>query len=505
MTLGRAQWWLCAGVAAAGLALFGGAGSAAAETSGTGTSESADSAESSNSTDQESNSDARTDVPAERTQDDDTATPVSSKRPSHRTYESEDADEPAREFGVSRAEAAEVDNDPDDDAPRPTDGFGVSRAEAAEVAKDPDGDDPRPADDNEPADDEKAPVGLKRSDDGMTAAPPVIRREQVAAVVLPPARPLSQPELLIRAVTSAVVRLLFGGGDSAAPAGVTVGHSSLELADDVTVNADWYYPSETEPVGVIYLQHGFFRSNANVSALAGALARDTNSIVVAPALSSNFLGTNPYWINGESAQRAVADLFAGDRTALNASAAAAGYTGDLPQHYVLAGHSAGGNLVTAAGGYIGRDPNLKGIVLLDAVDRDGDMAEGLRALSPEVPVYQIAAEPSSANAYGSGANVLVGERPGEFVGVRIAGGSHVDAEGASSDLLGGLVAGFSQPGNAAAVPIIAAGWINDMFGGTHNGLYPKAGGSATVGGATVLALSNSLRSEERVAQRWALL
>jgi hypothetical protein len=446
------------------LALFGGTGPAAAETSDTGTSESTDSAESSNSTEQESGSDAQTDVSAENAQDDDTETPVSTKRPSHKKHESEDADEPGREFGVSRAEASEVDKDPDDN----------------------DADDNDPADDD-PADDEKATVGLKRSDDGITAALPVIRRDQAAEVVLPPARPLSQPELLIRAVTSAVVRALFGGGDEA-PAGVTVGHSGLELADDVTVNTDWYYPSEAEPVGVIYLQHGFFRSNANVSALAIALARDTNSVVVAPALSSNFLGNDPYWINGESAQRAVANLFAGDRTALNASAVAAGYTGDLPQQYVLAGHSAGGNLVTAAGGYIGRDTNLKGIVLLDAVDRDGDMAAGLRALSPEVPVYQIAAEPSSANAYGSGTNVLVGERPGEFVGVRIAGGSHVDAEGASSDLLGGLVAGFSQPGNAAAVPTIASGWVNDMFGGTHNGLYPKAGEPVSVGPAVITAL-----------------
>lgn len=308
--------------------------------------------------------------------------------------------------------------------------------------------------------------------------------DHVTVSVLGAPGELNQFELLLKTGTNVAMRLLFDRGGEE-PAGVRVGHSGLDLAGGVTVNADWYFP-EGEPTGVIYLQHGFFRNSGNVSALAAALARQTNTVVVAPSLSSNFLGSDPYWINGSQTQEAVAALFA-DRAALNASAAAAGYAGELPQDYVLAGHSAGGNLVTAAGGLLGDDPYLKGIVLLDAVDRDGDMAEGLQNLDG-VPVYQIAAEPCLCNNFGSGTTVLETQRPGEFVGVRLAAGTHVDAEGVSTDLLSSLACGFSQPGNPTAVQRIAAGWITDMFAGTDDGVYPTAGESVQLGRATAVGL-----------------
>ncbi|MGB3480628.1 MAG: hypothetical protein WBB07_00240 [Mycobacterium sp.] len=255
--------------------------------------------------------------------------------------------------------------------------------------------------------------------------------DHVGVTVLSARTQLGQFELLVKAVTSTMMRLLFDGGGEA-PAGVRVGHSGLELADGVSVDAAWYFP-DGEPTGVIYLQHGFFRSNANVSALAVDLARQTNSIVVAPTLSSNFLGTDPYWINGTKAQVAVAGLFAGDR--------------------------------------------------------DGDMARGLSELVG-VPVYQISAEPCVCNAFGSGPAVLEQRRPGQFTGVRLAGGSHVDAEGASTDLLGALACGFSRPGNPAALQSIAAGWITDMFEGTSNGVYVGAGEQVRVGQAVVVGLGS---------------
>ncbi len=34
-----------------------------------------------------------------------------------------------------------------------------------------------------------------------------------------------------------------------------------------------------------------------------------------------------------------------------------------------------------------------------------------------------------------------------------------------------LVAGFSQPQNIEAVKTLAVGWVNDMFAGTHDGIY----------------------------------
>ncbi len=310
---------------------------------------------------------------------------------------------------------------------------------------------------------------------------------------------------LVSTVTKAVTGALLGAPSSPGP-GVTVGHSELALADGATVDADWYFPDTDEPAGVIYLQHGFFRSNDNVSALAADLARSTNSIVVAPSVSSNFLSSDGAWINGVPTQRSVAALFGEDRTALNQSAARAGYSGELPTSFVLAGHSAGGNLVTGAAGYLaasGADlSDFKGVVLLDAVDNGGTMQRGLQLLEPTgIPVYQIAAQPCACNAFGSGTDALVGERGGQFVGVRLVGGSHVDPEGVNSGPLASLVCGSSQPRNTAAVPTLAAGWINDMLADRISatsgicetgctGTYGEAGESLPVGAAVAVVIDS---------------
>ncbi len=273
---------------------------------------------------------------------------------------------------------------------------------------------------------------------------------------------------------------------------VTVGNSDLRLAPGVDVDADWYFPDAgTEPRGIVYLNHGNFRTNNNMEALANSLARDTNSIVVAPTVSTNAF--NPYRITAPRTYDAVAGLFGTDRAALTASAAAAGYTGaSLPTDFVLAGHSFGGNLVTAVGGKLGANASLKGVLLLDAANNGSDMATGLAGLSAAVPVYQIAAAPRLINGFGSTTSLLIRSRPEEFVGVRIVGGSHVDAEGASSDLLGGLTGGFTKARDAAALQNIAAGWVIDMFDGSGigkgAGLYPSVGQSVSVGGATVVGL-----------------
>ena len=55
-------------------------------------------------------------------------------------------------------------------------------------------------------------------------------------------------------------------------------------------------------------------------------------------------------------------------------------------------------------------------------------------------------------------------------------------------MLVGLATGFSQPQNIEAVKILAVGWVNDMFAGTHDGIHgapqeaiqiPTAAGTAT--------------------------
>jgi hypothetical protein len=112
-----------------------------------------------------------------------------------------------------------------------------------------------------------------------------------------------------------------------------------------TVSADWYFPSGSNPQGLIYFQHGALATSAMYSYAAATLAQQTNSIVVAPTLPS-FSTTDGYWLGGTQMQQVIADLFLGDRAALTASAsAAAGHLIILPRRVVLVGRSEGGGLV----------------------------------------------------------------------------------------------------------------------------------------------------------------
>ena len=285
------------------------------------------------------------------------------------------------------------------------------------------------------------------------------------------------------------------------PAGslVTRQTSTLEVGCGCgeTLDADWYFPNQAEePAGLIYLQHGFFRSKANVSALAVQLAEQTNSVVVVPTVASNPFAQGGCWVNGDAMHRAVAGLFVGDMAALTASAtAAAGHPVILPTQFVLAGQSAGGNLAASAAAYTvdnGAIDRLRAVVMFDGVDNGGRIAAGSAALTGvnARPVFQIAADCALCNVFGAGTSALVDSRPDGFVGVRLEGGKHTDAEGASSGLIGMLTCGVPDSANVAAVPVIAAGWINDVFTGSQNGLYGAGGERFHVGAATAVVLGS---------------
>ena len=285
------------------------------------------------------------------------------------------------------------------------------------------------------------------------------------------------------------------------PAGslVTRQTSTLEVGCGCgeTLDADWYFPNQAEePAGLIYLQHGFFRSKANVSALAVQLAEQTNSVVVVPTVASNPFAQGGCWVNGDAMHRAVAGLFVGDMAALTASAtAAAGHPATLPAQFVLAGQSAGGNLAASAAAYTvdnGAIDRLRAVVMFDGVDNGGRIAAGSAALTGvnARPVFQIAADCALCNVFGAGTSALVDSRPDGFVGVRLEGGKHTDAEGASSGLIGMLTCGVPDSANVAAVPVIAAGWINDVFTGSQNGLYGAGGERFHVGAATAVVLGS---------------
>ncbi|QRY48262.1 alpha/beta hydrolase [Mycolicibacterium boenickei] len=263
---------------------------------------------------------------------------------------------------------------------------------------------------------------------------------------------------------------------------VTVRSSTLDMpGTNQTVRADWYFPEDPDSAtGVIYLQHGFMATGPMYSYTAAYLAEETNSIVVVPTLSSNLFDPSGEWIGGEPMQQSVADLFAGDRTELTASAsAAAGHPVALPSKFVLVGHSLGGMLVTGAAGRMvgnGAVDDLAGVVLLDAVDTHNDMPEALDDLSGANyrPVLLISSERYVWNRNGTVGDELQAARPGQFNGVMLVGGRHIDGlQGANPifQFAEYLIAGFSQPQNVDAVKAISAGWINDMYDGTDTGVY----------------------------------
>jgi pimeloyl-ACP methyl ester carboxylesterase len=219
-------------------------------------------------------------------------------------------------------------------------------------------------------------------------------------------------------------------------------------------------------------------------------------------VTSNFFASDGFWIGGAPLQNAVADLFVGDRDALTASAIAAGFTGTtLPQRVVIAGHSAGGGLALAVAGYMvdnGTIGDLAGLVLLDGVAL-GDASEVLEKVPDDLPVYQIASPPYAWNMFGATSDALVQARPGRFTGVELAGGSHIDAMQGGNPLIqfgAYLVAGFSQQQNIEAVKVLAVGWINDMFAGTHTGIYADPGDSIDIPTAAGTATATALPASE---------
>jgi pimeloyl-ACP methyl ester carboxylesterase len=155
-------------------------------------------------------------------------------------------------------------------------------------------------------------------------------------------------------------------------------------------------------------------------------------------------------------QRAVANLFEDDNTALAESALAAGYTGPIPDRVVLVGHSLGGGLVAGTAGYMVCNDTidrLAGVVMLDGVGLDGSMATSLDKVPDGIPIYQLAAPKYFWNQFGVGTAALLEARPDRFIGVTLVGGSHVDSMRGGNPLIQfsqQLVSGFSTPQNVEA-------------------------------------------------------
>jgi hypothetical protein len=452
------RWWLSTGAVTAGVgaALLAGAGAADADTGDTGTGRSDTSERATKST---SNSAASAEKSSE--------SPTQRKSSKREPVSVPDREDKPDSVGVRAAR---------DESAQSSGGAGDVTKQSAKPRAN-----PVQRNESDPEQELVLPAASTSPVAVKAYAGPVVQRLAPAANLTTATLPVTAASPSPRAVAAAVV---------VAPPG----KSNLQVAPGVSVDADWYFPNSGPPAGLILLQHGNLRGNENFKALATALSQQTNSVVVAPTFQSSSLFYPQYYLNGEGTQSGVAALFNGNRTALTASAAAAGYVGALPKSYVLAGHSFGGQMVTVVGDYRKSDPNLKGVLLLDAVNQNAEMAQSLARIPASVPVYQIAAEPAGFNLRDSGTKVLAKARPGRFIGVRIVGGTHLDAEGSSTSFFAALAAGFPKARNAAALQVLAAGYINDMYNALgptspgRSGVYSVAGLQVSVGQAKVVRL-----------------
>ena len=172
---------------------------------------------------------------------------------------------------------------------------------------------------------------------------------------------------------------------------------------------------------MIYLQHGFLASGPWYSDTAATLAEQTNSIVVALSLTSNFFACDACWLGAAPMQQAVADLFLDGNTALADSARRRGTPGrNCGPRACLFGHSLGGGLVAATAGYMVDNctiDRLAGVVMLDGVGMNDAVPVGLAKVPDALPIYQLSAPSYFWNQFGAANDALVQARPDRFVGV----------------------------------------------------------------------------------------
>ncbi len=176
---------------------------------------------------------------------------------------------------------------------------------------------------------------------------------------------------------------------------------------------------------------------------------------------------------------AVADLFIGDRAALTASALTAGWNAPLPQRFVIAGHSGGGQLAGGAAGYYAVRAPADEVLQ----PRRRAAAGHLRARRRGRARRRQDSRRHSRLPHRRGAGLAEHLRRSEsgtgpaapgFVGLQLIGGTHSDAWRTTNGLaqtVVGIGSGFAKPRNVDAVQVLAQAWIADWFNGTHTDAY----------------------------------
>ncbi|MCZ4579358.1 alpha/beta hydrolase [Gordonia amicalis] len=302
--------------------------------------------------------------------------------------------------------------------------------------------------------------------------------------------------------TLAAIAMFFGVTPSAvlaAPAArppVVVSSSSVATecaGKPIRVAARWYFPPG-RPTALVWLQHGFSRTAANLDAVARAYA-DAGFLVVSPTLDSINLGGCAVAFNiadNAAFARTIGGVFGSGREAgsplatslIRAREAAHRPDVTMPYRMVFAGHSAGGEFVVVAADALRRaDPvafrRLAGLMLFDPVNSffGGHFASAASSLGADrLPIRVIASQPSVSNSFGSGVAVLERTTRQEFLGSRLVTGIHIDAEGDSTDLIGELSEiGTPRPRNGRVIRALATGWSSDMVTGSVTATYYPGG------------------------------
>jgi hypothetical protein len=276
--------------------------------------------------------------------------------------------------------------------------------------------------------------------------------------------------------------------------------------------SDWYLPAG-EPRGLVWLQHGFSRSNDRMADLAGRYA-DAGFVVLATTLPSFDIFGCTIQANGANVAflNSVTDWFgrATDPSGALARSFAdarsrAGRPGlALPARHVFAGHSAGAGVVSYAAQRLrstvpDRYAALTGLVLLDPVGPATGLGAYLGALDATgLPIAHISSPAYSCNGNGVGIEVIRAALRRPWVGVQLTTGCHCDAEGASTDVLCVIACGAPQPQNVAALQTLAVNWaIDDVAGVRRPDYYP--GGAyydALVATGTIVSLPGTPARQE---------
>jgi hypothetical protein len=261
----------------------------------------------------------------------------------------------------------------------------------------------------------------------------------------------------MRKVSGFLLSFSLALSSSFAWAGVTTESANIRLGES-QVSGQWYIPTEQPAVGWVFLHHGFMRSPGHLKDLSTKLA-ESGVVVLTVSLSQGQM---------------TSDSFAKETAETLALTPPHPAQIELPQSFVLAGHSLGGLFATKVSAElsVSGTPGFKGTLLFDPADRDDHMVRAAVQLRENgTPVLAILGEGGQCN-FQSNATPILRSLGREFVGIRLKGGTHCDAEGGSTDFGCKLMCGSPKKANISALQEFGAAWLGFLFGVDASAHFP---------------------------------